>query len=726
MATLVLTAVGSAFGGPIGSAIGAALGQQIDGALFAPAAREGRRLKELAVQTSSYGTQIPGVFGAMRVAGTVIWATDLIEEREGNGGGKGRSSTVNYSYRVSLAVALSSQPVARLGRIWADGNLVRGSDGALKIDTQLRFYSGHGDQQPDPLLASAEAAGQCPAHRDVAYVVFEDLQLADFGNRIPSFTFEVFERDGQLSLPALFQLLSDGDLLAESTHAIVGFAAGGANMKEAIAPMLDAFPVELITRDGNLVVRDVGANSDQPTQIVVAVEEDRRKIDPPSHRIAPAGQMPGTVSLRYYDPDRDYQAGVQHSISKSGGRGEARLELPAVLSASSAKRLVELKAGHARYARSTLTATVVISSELLQPGDCFLSADGKKWQIDEIEHGFGTAHIKARLAAGPVPLDQMIATPGRHIPSVDQSIGQTRIAIVDCPLIAERDTNQAVLAVFAGGTEAGWKRAALSIQNDGQLIDIGGTAAQAVIGTTQNALGSHNALLIDEKSSIEIQLFNESMLLANRDTHPLASDTPIFHMGGEFIRVGRVAALGAKRYRLSRFARACFSDQLSAPAHPAGSRIVRMDSASARIIAATDYRIGQTVTVEAQGLGDLNPVVATAVANGRAITPLAPVHGRARREANGDIHLNWVRRSRLDLGWVDGVDQLMVEDREAYHVQLLADDNILRDWTVFENALHISADDYAGLGVQSGSTISLSVQQIGRFTQSTPLLFGLA
>lgn len=247
-----------------------------------------------------------------------------------------------------------------------------------------------------------------------------------------------------------------------------------------------------------------------------------------------------------------------------------------------------------------------------------------------------------------------------------------------------------------------------------------------MIGTTQNTLGSHNALLIDEKSSIEIQLFNESMMLANRGTHPLASDAPVFHMDGEFIRVGRVAALGAKRYRLSHFARACFSDQLSAPAHAAGSRIVWMDPASTRIIAATDYHIGQTITVEAQGLGDLNPVVATAVANGRAITPLAPVHGRARRQANGDIHLNWVRRSRLDLGWVDGVDQLMVEDREAYHVQFLADDNILRDWTVFENALHISADDYVGIGIPQDGDVRFSVQQIGRFAQSTPLLFGLA
>ena len=77
MATLVLTAVGSAIGGPIGGAIGAIIGQQVDqNILFRPKGREGPRLQELAVQTSSYGSQIPRIYGKMRVAGTVVWATE--------------------------------------------------------------------------------------------------------------------------------------------------------------------------------------------------------------------------------------------------------------------------------------------------------------------------------------------------------------------------------------------------------------------------------------------------------------------------------------------------------------------------------------------------------------------------------------------------------------------------------------------------------------------------
>ncbi|WP_225883271.1 hypothetical protein [Sphingomonas aliaeris] len=62
MATLVLTVVGGVIGGPIGAAIGSVIGQEIDrNVLFKPKGREGPRLQELALQTSSYGTPIARV-----------------------------------------------------------------------------------------------------------------------------------------------------------------------------------------------------------------------------------------------------------------------------------------------------------------------------------------------------------------------------------------------------------------------------------------------------------------------------------------------------------------------------------------------------------------------------------------------------------------------------------------------------------------------------------------
>src|SRR5205085_2260015 len=128
-------AAGTVDGGPIGGAIGSNIGRRIDAEIFKPKGRQGPRLGDLSVQTSSYGTQIPKIFGTMRVAGTVIWATDLREERTKSGGGKGQPKTTSYSYSASFAVALSGRPLRAVRRIWADGNLLRGAAGDFKSRT---------------------------------------------------------------------------------------------------------------------------------------------------------------------------------------------------------------------------------------------------------------------------------------------------------------------------------------------------------------------------------------------------------------------------------------------------------------------------------------------------------------------------------------------------------------------------------------------------------------
>jgi hypothetical protein len=108
MATLVFTALGSVLGGPIFAAAGALAGGALDMALAGGGSREGPRLGQLAVTTASYGDRLPRQFGRMRVPGTVIWATDLIEQSQTSGGGKGQPSVTTYSYSCSFAVALGS------------------------------------------------------------------------------------------------------------------------------------------------------------------------------------------------------------------------------------------------------------------------------------------------------------------------------------------------------------------------------------------------------------------------------------------------------------------------------------------------------------------------------------------------------------------------------------------------------------------------------------------
>ena len=46
-------------------------------------------------------------------------------------------------------------------------------------------------QNPDTFAESILGSGNVPGYRGLAYIVFESLQLASFGNRLPNLTFEI-------------------------------------------------------------------------------------------------------------------------------------------------------------------------------------------------------------------------------------------------------------------------------------------------------------------------------------------------------------------------------------------------------------------------------------------------------------------------------------------------------------------------------------------------------
>ncbi|KAA5805259.1 hypothetical protein F1654_04575 [Alkalicaulis satelles] len=147
--------------------------------------REGPRLSELSVQTSTEGAGIPIVYGRMRVTGQVIWAARFRESAQtrSSGGGKGGPKTTEYRYSLSFAVGLAEGPIGGVGRIWANGEPFERA-GAL-----VRIYTGAEDQAPDPLITAIE--GAAPAYRGLAYAVFEDLDLTPYGERIPNLSFEI-------------------------------------------------------------------------------------------------------------------------------------------------------------------------------------------------------------------------------------------------------------------------------------------------------------------------------------------------------------------------------------------------------------------------------------------------------------------------------------------------------------------------------------------------------
>ena len=189
MAQVVLAAVGTTFAGPLGGIAGGLVGGIADRAIVSaltPPTQVGSRLSGLELHSTSVGAPMAAVFGRARVAAQTIWAARFKEHRveQSTGGGKGGPTVVSYTYSLSFAVGLCEGAITGIGRVWADGTV-------LDMSTvTYRLYLGDADQAPDALIEAVE--GDAPAYRGVAYLVFEDLPLATWGDRPPQLNVEIF------------------------------------------------------------------------------------------------------------------------------------------------------------------------------------------------------------------------------------------------------------------------------------------------------------------------------------------------------------------------------------------------------------------------------------------------------------------------------------------------------------------------------------------------------
>lgn len=669
MATIVLTVAGGFFGGPIGAAIGAAAGAALDRELlFKPKGREGPRLQELRIQTSSYGAQIPKLFGTMRVSGSVIWATELVEHRSTQRA-KGRPNATSYSYTASFAVALSARPILGIGRIWAEGKLLRGAGDDFKSATGFRLHAGNEAQAPDPLIASAEGAGMAPAHQGLAYVVFEDMALADYGNRIPSLTFEVFADAGQIEAGAIVAELAPGVRCEEATPALAGFSAYGGSLRTVVEILAGASGGWFRPEAGEL---QLSSGADGPAIALSDAGASRSGRCARGRRaITGADAAPARLTLTHYDPARDYQAGVQRAARPSAGTREARIELPAALDASSAKAIAEAALARAELERERRTVTLGWDAIAVVPGARVTIAGASgPWRVARwmLEHMVVTLEC-VRLAPG-APLSP--ASGGRVLPAPDLAIGTTILHAFELPPLGDTPASVPQLGIAAAGSAPGWRNAALMLSSDGggSWSPIGGTAAPAVLGTIVVPPGSAPAVLEDARNVIVVELAHAAMDLSDADHAALAAGANLALAGDELIQFARAEPLAGRHWQLAGLWRGRRGTEAAAGLQLAGDRFVMLDPHTLVTLGVPAGSIGADLRVMAQGVGDEGGAIVPVQPNGISVVPPAPVHLRATLLGGGGTRLDWVRRSRIGWDWIDGVDAPLGEESERYLVTI--------------------------------------------------------
>jgi Putative phage tail protein len=726
MATLLFQAIGGAIAGPIGSAIGAVAGTFLDRILIGgpKVRREGPRLSDLSVQNSSYGEALPLVYGTVRVAGNIIWSSGLIERRsDQTQGGKGGSvTTTTYSYFCSFAVAIAGHQIHDVQRIWADGKLMRLPDGTLLPGGSVRIYKGDEDQVPDPVLEAAVGISNAPAHRGMAYALFEDLPLADYANRIPNLTFEIKTSAGPITLSHIFtDVLARCDIrkvnITDGLAPVQGFAvardSSARGVLESLAPLqavslsdqasvLTVAPVAHAAAVHQLEDQHLGAKSGSAAQLDTGDER----------RLSSVTSLPGEVQLRYSDPARDYQLNMQRA-RRLAAKAQPRqtVDLPVVMDANAAKQTAERWLARQWRERQTRHVRLSLTHANILPGQtiAFANAPSAYWLVQSVAIEDGGITLDLLPLSSADLRSEAVADEGVSIGQAPAVHGATTGYLLDVPVIETALPASPRVFAVAAGVSAGWRRATLWLSADGgqSYAQAANLSRASVMGKATTVLGAAPAHMWDERSTVDVALLSSSMELFSRPAASVLAGSNLAILGGELFQFRSAVPVGLNHYRLSGLLRGVRGSEAAIAAHMLDEAFVLLDPLPDISVTPPLTSVGQTLLGKflspGQVLGDVPAF--SMLFHAQALRPLAPVHGKVQLLSNGNRTLMWTRRSRAGFDWIDGVDAPLGEDSERYRVAVFVSGIQKRSWDVVQpQAIYTAADQLAD-GAAAGTTM---------------------
>ncbi|QXQ05498.1 phage tail protein [Sphingosinicellaceae bacterium] len=721
MATLILGTVGRVIGGPLGGLVGTFLGSVLDRSLLGGGkARQVGRLSNLAVQSSAYGEPIPRLYGTMRIAGNLVWTAGIAEHSSTSGGGKrGGAKTTSYTYSSSFAVILSARPVAGIGRVWADGKLLRDAAGTWITPATMRLHLGGDGQSVDPLIAAAEAAGGAPAYRGLAYAVFEDLPLADYGNRIPNLTFELIaDADGTGAGAVVADLCAAAKIEGVAPVGIFqsfgGFAAAqGGSVREQLGQLTELYDLRFVD-DGT----GLGVCAGPAVASITLAADDLGSHDASSspHEArsearGAGGQLDDAVALGFFDPARDYQPGLQRAVRRADAARIAQVDIAAAFSADSAKGLAGALLARRNAARVGATFQLPPRSLDVRAGTAVRrEGDTTTWSVRRWT--FANFVSEVAVERKPVRLaSAAVADPGRVHDAGDSAAGATTLHLLDLPPLFGEAAGPR-LYVAGAGASPGWRRSSVALSLDGgeTYTAIGEVGAPSVVGTTVSTLSAGSGDRWDRTGRVEVELLADSLWLESRAEAVVLAGANLALINNEIVQFASVEALGGRRFALSMLLRGRRATDVAA--HPAGGRFVMLDPERLLALDLGSEVIGRSLRVRATGAGDgaTQPVAIDFAGN--AARPLPPVFVRCVADG-GDAVFAWKRRSRSGFAWLDGVDAPVGESAESYRVEVRRGATLVRAVTVAVAGWRYLAADRAADLAGAGATVTLAIAQLG-------------
>jgi len=757
MATIGLAIVGSAigpsiFGGgflgftgaQLGGIIGGLAGSIIDQTLLLPAAQRGQdiqgpRVDDLQLQTASEGSPIRRCFGAqVRVAGNLIW---LFEDSNGKrfrevsstqkSGGKGGGPEVSqttFTYFTDVAIGVCEGEIEGIQRVWANGKLIfeQGGEPDARY-TSLTVYRGTDSQNADPTIQANEGIDDTPTYRGHAYVVIKNLELSDFGNRLPNFEFEVREKASKPLREAIGDILEFGGLdssrydVTRVNQCIRGYAvAGPQSTVRTLEPLLLFYDLLVQEINGTLFFFHLG---DEPSQALDPKDILDVEMSPFEMSSVSGLDLPREVNVNYLDPKRRLQRGSQRERRNSGPSEVVEtVDLPLVVAAQEARNFAARRLWRSWSER--VQVTIKLSSRflhLLESDSVAFTHENESFtmRVLGIEKGNDMSISLQGLLTESQALNQnILAEEG------DFSFGETYIPpevellIMDLPPIRDGDAVSAgyYFAASAKDFNALWRGGVLFESFNGSTFDrVRGFPAEAVIVQANTALPDGPVGVWDRGSTVEVTVLHGELASDSKDN--VLNGSNVLLLGQEIIAFQTATLIDTNKYRLSNLIRGLRNTEEHTDAHTSSDRGVLLTGGGVAFIAISSSAIGTIREFKAIGSGGDVSVAdsETEELNAETLKSFSPANIEGERDGSDNLTISWQRRSRAITTVIPGPGSAPLmpdENPEAYEVDIMSGSTVLRTIEADSETAEYTAAEQTSDGLTPGDPVTVRIYQI--------------
>ena len=705
--------------GDVALSIGLGIGVNLLVGLLSPQKTqtiEGSRIEDLDIPKASVGSNIAIPLGVNRYnACPIFWSPKIKEVRKSTTrkiGGKGGpiQKTISYSYFGNFAALVCGAPsgngIEKITRIWLNGELYwnegtdvtgqerelnEGSEDTqeLRLSQHLELYLGTDDQSPSPTIQSFEGSS-VPAFRYRVYVVFRDLPLSNFGNRIPKIDVEVMERQN-LKVSQVVKYLCESVGLVENTDFTIkdldidikgfNFKRSGDSIKSNLEDLQQTFL---------FLARDKGSKME-----FFPLEKSSSLLSVTDWQIGRSGQG-NQLYQQSKIPDIDIPRRIEikaknilsnhdpmlKSAFKASKIHDNTLNLdtsivtePQVIADSAAKLLEYLWLKKEKFNDiflssfnvGSLTAgdrlTILLENRAIE---IFIQSAkiGANYELEIVEGIAWNTDIGEFTA----PTQNNNYDDDWELPST----AEPEIIALDLPLIKDSDSDVG-LYVGANVSEDWGTGILYGKRGDEEYEPISEIIYDVASGTVASPLPNRSQFIIDKFTKIIVEPDDNSLeILSPCSESQLLAYKNLALIGNELVAFQNVVLLPDGKYELSQLIRGCRGTESAIAGHVANEKFYLIKDDAFQRIPGEPADIGFTATFAgvAEGSSILNTTQETTVTvTGESAKPYAPVNPvLTYNTTTGQGILTWNRRTRRDGDWRDNVDVPIGETFERYEV----------------------------------------------------------